>query len=54
MTLAVIMQAVRTAINAQSSGDCGRIMIILLTDGRANVSLGRSNEEPEVCSNPKP
>lgn len=41
-------QAVRTAVNAQSSGDCGRIMIVLLTDGRANVSLGRSNEDPEV------
>ena len=47
-------QAVRTAINAQSSGDCGRIMIVLLTDGRANVSLGRSNEDPEVRPNAAP
>ncbi len=49
-------QAVRTAINAQSSGDCGRIMIVLLTDGRANVSLGKSNEEPEAIAEgaPKP
>lgn len=50
------MQAVRTAINAQTSGDCGRIMIVLLTDGRANVSLAKSNEEPEAIAEgaPKP
>lgn len=49
-------QAVRTAINAQTSGDCGRIMIVLLTDGRANVSLGKSNEDPEAIAEgaPKP
>ena len=44
--MCIPMQAVRTATNAQSSGDCGRIMIVLLTDGRANVSLAKSNEEP--------
>lgn len=46
----------RTAINAQTSGDCGRIMIVLLTDGRANVSLGKSNEDPEAIAEgaPKP
>ena len=50
------MQAVRTATNAQSSGDCGRIMIVLLTDGRANVSLAKSNEEPDAIAEgaPKP
>lgn len=48
------LQAVRTAINAQSSGDCGRIMIVLLTDGRANVSLGKSNEEPEAIAEGAP
>ena len=49
-------QAVRTAINAQSSGDCGRIMIVLLTDGRANVSLAKSNEDPDALAEgaPKP
>lgn len=51
-----VMQAVRTATNAQSSGDCGRIMIVLLTDGRANVSLAKSNEEPDAIAEgaPKP
>lgn len=51
-----VMQAVRTATNAQSSGDCGRIMIVLLTDGRANVSLGKSNEDPDAMAEgaPKP
>ncbi|BDA50617.1 magnesium-chelatase subunit ChlD, chloroplastic [Coccomyxa sp. Obi] len=51
-----ISLAVRTAINAQTSGDCGRIMIVLLTDGRANVSLGKSNEDPEAIAEgaPKP
>lgn len=51
-----VMQAVRTATNAQSSGDCGRIMIVLLTDGRANVSLGKSNEDPDAIAEgaPKP
>lgn len=50
------LQAVRTATNAQSSGDCGRIMIVLLTDGRANVSLAKSNEEPDAIAEgaPKP
>ena len=43
-------------MNAQSSGDCGRIMVVLLTDGRANVSLGKSNEEPDAIAEgaPKP
>ena len=43
-------------MNAQSSGDCGRIMIVLLTDGRANVSLAKSNEEPDAIAEgaPKP
>ncbi len=55
-SFASVMQAVRTATNAQSSGDCGRIMIVLLTDGRANVSLAKSNEEPDAIAEgaPKP
>ena len=54
--MCIPMQAVRTATNAQSSGDCGRIMIVLLTDGRANVSLAKSNEEPDAIAEgaPKP
>ncbi len=56
LIICLVMQAVRTAINAQTSGDCGRIMIVLLTDGRANVSLGKSNEDPEAIAEgaPKP
>lgn len=48
--------AVRTALNAQSKGEVGRIMIILITDGRANVTLARSNEEPDAMmpDTPKP
>ena len=48
--------AIRTAIQAQSSGDVGRVMMVLITDGRANISLARSNEEPDalVPDAPKP
>ena len=37
-------------------GDCGRIMIVLLTDGRANVSLAKSNKDPDALAEdaPKP
>merc|ERR1711904_204659 len=37
--------AVRTGIQALSSGDIGRAMLIVITDGRANVSLATSNNE---------
>ena len=36
--------------NARSQGDVGRIMVVLLTDGRANISLGRSNDDPEALT----
>ncbi|KAK9832113.1 hypothetical protein WJX81_008412 [Elliptochloris bilobata] len=49
-----ISLAIRTALNAQQSGDCGRIMIVLLTDGRANVSLAKSNEEPDASAEGAP
>lgn len=39
--------AVRTGIQAMS-GDVGRVMVVLITDGRANVSLAKSNDDPEV------
>lgn len=29
-------------------------MIVLLTDGRANVSLAKSNEEPDACAEGAP
>ena len=49
-------QAVRTGLNAQQQGDTGRVTVILLTDGRANVSLAKSNEDPEALKPdaPKP
>lgn len=51
-----ISTAVRTAIQAQSSGDVGRVMMVLITDGRANISLAKSNEDPEAMAPdaPKP
>lgn len=42
-----LMTAVRTAINAEKSGDTGRAVIICISDGRANVSLGESDGVPE-------
>lgn len=40
-------------LNAEKSGDVGRIMIVVLTDGRANISLKRSTD-PEVAANDAP
>lgn len=51
-----ISTAVRTAIQAQASGDVGRVMMVLITDGRANVTLAKSNEDPAAMDPdaPKP
>lgn len=46
--------AVRTGMQAQSGGDVGRVMVVLITDGRANVSLGKSNEDPDALKEGAP
>uniref|UniRef100_A0A7S3C285 VWFA domain-containing protein n=1 Tax=Prasinoderma singulare TaxID=676789 RepID=A0A7S3C285_9VIRI len=40
--------ATRVGINAMSQGDCGRVMVVAVTDGRANISLKKSNGDPDA------
>jgi magnesium chelatase subunit D len=43
-----LTQCVRTGLNAMKSGDVGRCVVVLISDGRANVPLSVSlGEEPE-------
>ncbi|CAA7388415.1 unnamed protein product [Spirodela intermedia] len=47
--------AVRVGLNAEKSGDVGRIMIVAITDGRANISLKKSTDpEAETPDTPRP
>ena len=39
--------AARVGLNAMSTGDVGRVMIVCLTDGRANISINKSQRDPE-------
>lgn len=43
-------------VRLPQGGDIGRCMVVLITDGRANISLAKSNEDPDALAPdaPKP
>lgn len=42
-------------LNAEKSGDVGRIMIVAITDGRANITLKRSTDPEGIAPDaPRP
>ncbi|CAM9627992.1 unnamed protein product [Chrysoparadoxa australica] len=48
-----LMTAVKTGMNAQKSGDVGKVIVVCISDGRANVPLAVSYDE-EVDPDNKP
>merc|ERR1719504_176311 len=45
--------AMRTGINAQKTGDVGKVVIVAITDGRANVPLCVSEDGEELMATAK-
>ena len=42
--------AVRLGLKAKKGGTTDRVLVVLITDGRANVNLAKSNKEPQALA----